>query len=174
MFSRLAKDLLYLYLPMKCVTKCPLYFLKVEIVLGAILPNHTLAGPFSVVGNALHMISSETPCRCIRVLNDSKWSSGSFDPSYASTCSIQNLARRGKKVTCAMKGESIRWTSSSKLVPSHCVHHHIHLLFHHLHVLSVLPAGDIAFFLIFLFLTVSHRGGGCRCTHHCPVHYIGC
>ena len=52
----------------------------------------------------------------MKVLNDSKWSSGSHEPSYASTCGIQNLAGRGKEVTCAVKGESVHYTSSFKLV----------------------------------------------------------
>ena len=116
MFSRLAEDLLYLYPPMKCATKCPLNSLKVETMLGAILLNHNLASPMSVVGKALHIMSFETPCRCMRVLNDSKWSSGSFDSSYASTFGIRNLAGRGKEVTHVVKGESVRWTRSSRLV----------------------------------------------------------
>ena len=80
-------------------------------MLGVNLQYHTLAGPLSVAGNALHIISSRTPCICIRVLNVSRWSSGSFDPSYASTYDIRNLVGRGKEVTCAVKGDSIRWTS---------------------------------------------------------------
>ena len=55
-FSKLAKDLLYLYLPIKWAIKCPLNSLKVETVLKAILLNHTLASPLSMVRNALHMI----------------------------------------------------------------------------------------------------------------------
>ena len=78
--------------------------------------NHTRVGPLSVVGKALHMISFGTPYKCMRVLNDSRWSRGSFDPSHASTCGILNLAGRGKDVTGAVKGELVRWTSSSKLV----------------------------------------------------------
>ena len=62
------------------------------------------------------MILFGTPYRCMRVLNDSKWLRGSFNPSYASTYGILNLVRRGKDVIGAVKGESIRWTSSSKLV----------------------------------------------------------
>ena len=101
---------------MKCVTKSLLNSLTVESELGAILLNHTRAGPLSVVGKALYLISSETPCRCMRVLNDSKWSRGFFDPFYAFTCGILNLAGRGKDVTGAMKGESVRWTNSFELV----------------------------------------------------------
>ena len=52
---------------MKWVTKCPLNSLKGEMVLGVNLLNNTLAGPLSVVGNALHMILSKTLCRCIKV-----------------------------------------------------------------------------------------------------------
>ena len=46
--------------------------LKVLIELGVNLLNQTLVGSFSVVGKALHMISPATPCRCIKVLKDSK------------------------------------------------------------------------------------------------------
>ena len=38
-------------------------------------------GTFSVVGKAWHMILSATPYKCMRVLNDSRWSKGSFDQS---------------------------------------------------------------------------------------------
>ena len=92
---------------MKCVTKSPLNSLKVETELRVILLNHTRAGPLSVVGKALHMISSKAPCRCMRVLNDPRWSRGSFDPSYASTYGILNLVGKGKVVTNAMKGELV-------------------------------------------------------------------
>ena len=92
---------------MKCVTKNPLNSLKVEMELKAILSNHTRAGPLSVVGKALHIISFRTPCRCMRVLNDSRWSEGSFDPSYASTCGILNLTGKGKDLTGAVKGELV-------------------------------------------------------------------
>jgi len=108
MLSMAAEDLLCLCPPMKCVTKCPINSLKVETMFEVSLLNHTLAGPFSVVGKALHIISSGIPYKCIRVLNNSKWSNGSRKPSYASTCSISNLAERGKEITCAEKGESVR------------------------------------------------------------------
>lgn len=61
------EDLLCLYPPMKCVTKCLLNFLKVETAFGVSLLNHTLTCPLSVVGKALYMISSRTPYRCMRV-----------------------------------------------------------------------------------------------------------
>ena len=80
------------------------------------MSNHTRTSPLSVVGKALHIISFRTPCRCMRVLNDSRWSEGSFDPSYASTCGILNLTGKGKDLTGAVKGELVQWTSSSKLV----------------------------------------------------------
>ena len=86
MFNRLIEDFLYLCLPIKWVTKCPLNSLKVGTVLRVSLLNHTFAGPLSVVGNAFHIISSRTPCKCIRVLNNSKWSSGSYDLLYVSIC----------------------------------------------------------------------------------------
>ena len=67
--------------PMKCNANCALSSLKVPMELGVNLLHHTLSGPFSVVGKAWHMISSATPCKCIRVLSDSRWSKGSFDSS---------------------------------------------------------------------------------------------
>ena len=83
MFCMAAEDLQCLYPLMKCVTRCPLNSLKVETMFGVSLLNHTLASPFKVIGKAIHIISSETPCKCMRVLNDSRWLSGSLDPSYA-------------------------------------------------------------------------------------------
>ena len=59
------------------------------------------------------------PLQCMGVLNDFKWSSESFNLSHVSTCGIWNFARKGKEVTWAVKGESIRWTNSSKLVDTH-------------------------------------------------------
>ena len=61
MFIRHAVDLLYLCPPMKCEANWALNSLKVLIELGVSLLNQILAGPFSVVGKALHMISSGTP-----------------------------------------------------------------------------------------------------------------
>ena len=58
---------------MKCMTKCPLSSLKVEMEFRVILWNHALAGPLSVVGNALYIILLGTPCKCMRVLNGSRW-----------------------------------------------------------------------------------------------------
>ena len=116
MFNRLAKDLLYLCPPIKWVTEYLLSSLKVETMLGVSLLNHTFAGPLSVVRNALYIISSVTPCRYMRVLNNSRWSRGSFEPTYGSTYGILNLAGRGKDVTGVVNGESVQWTSSSKLV----------------------------------------------------------
>ena len=116
MFSMAAEDLLCLCPPMKCVTKCPLNSLKVETMFGVSLLNHTLAGPFSVVDNALHIISSRTPCRCMRVVNDSRWSCRSLNPSYASTCGIWYFVGRGKEVTWLVNGEFVRCTNLSRLV----------------------------------------------------------
>ena len=47
--------------PMKCEANWALNFLKVLMELGINLLNQILADPFSVVGKALHMISSGTP-----------------------------------------------------------------------------------------------------------------
>ena len=81
MLIRQTVDFLYLCLPIKCDTNCALSSLKVLMELGVNLLNHTLVGPINVVRKARHMILSETPCKCMNVLNDSKWSKGSLDPS---------------------------------------------------------------------------------------------
>ena len=119
MLSMAAEDLLCIYPPMKCMTKCLLNSLKVETVFEVSLLNHTLASPFSVVGKALHMISFRSPCKCMKVLNDSRWSSRSLDPSFASTCGIRNFAKSEKEVTWVVNGESVWWTNTSKLVDTH-------------------------------------------------------
>ena len=107
MLNMAAEDLLCLCPLMKCVTKCQFNSLKVKTMFRVSLLNQTLVSPFSVVGKTLHIISSRNPCKCMRVLNDSKWSNGFREPSYASTCGILNLAGRGKEVTCSVKGGSV-------------------------------------------------------------------
>ena len=57
MFIKHAVDFLYLCPPMKCKANWVLNSLKVLIELGVNLLNQILAGPFSVVGKTLHMIS---------------------------------------------------------------------------------------------------------------------
>ena len=69
MLIKYAVDFLYLCPPMKYEANWALSSLKVLMELGVSLLNHILAGPFSVVGKALHIILSGTPCR---VLKDSK------------------------------------------------------------------------------------------------------
>ena len=81
MLIRHAVDFLYLCPPIKCEANCALSSLKVPMELGVNLLNHALVGPFSVVGKAWQMILFATPCKCMRVLNDSRWSKGSFNPS---------------------------------------------------------------------------------------------
>ena len=61
MFIRHAVDFLYLCPPMKCEVNWALSSLKVLIKLGINRLNQILIAPFSVVGKALHMISSATP-----------------------------------------------------------------------------------------------------------------
>ena len=61
------------------------------------LLNQILAGLFSVVEKALHMISSATPCRCIKVLIDSKWSKGSLDSLWSPTVAYRTLVEGGTK-----------------------------------------------------------------------------
>ena len=72
MLIRHAVDLLYLCPSIKCEANYALSSLKVPIELGVNLLNYTLARPFSVVRKARHMILSATPCKFIRVLNDSR------------------------------------------------------------------------------------------------------
>ena len=55
-----AVDFLYLCPSIKCEANWALNSLKVPMELGINLLNQILAGPFSVVGKALHMISSAT------------------------------------------------------------------------------------------------------------------
>ena len=61
MFIRHVVDFLYLCPPMKCEVNWVLNSLKVPMELGISLLNHILVGPFSVMGKALHMISSGAP-----------------------------------------------------------------------------------------------------------------
>ena len=72
MLIRHVMDFLYLCPRMKCKANYALSSLKVSMELGVNLLNHTFVGPFSVVGKVQHMISSTTPCKCMRVLNDSR------------------------------------------------------------------------------------------------------
>ena len=72
MLIRHAMDFLYLCPPIKYDANYAPSSLKVLMELGVNLLNHALAGPFNVVGKTQHMISSATPFKCIRVLNDSR------------------------------------------------------------------------------------------------------
>ena len=81
MFVRHAVDFLYLCPLIKCEANWALNSLKVLMEFGVNLLNHTLVGPFSMVGKVRHMISSAMPCRCMRVLNDSRWSKESLNLS---------------------------------------------------------------------------------------------
>ena len=72
-----------------------------------ILLNHTLAAPFSVVGNALHITSSGVIYNSISVLNDSMWFNGSLEPSYDSNCGRWNFGGRGRFSTSVVNGEFV-------------------------------------------------------------------
>ena len=61
MLIKHAVDFLYLCPPMKCEVNWALSSVKVLIEFGVNLLNQILAAPFSIVGKALHMISSGTP-----------------------------------------------------------------------------------------------------------------
>ena len=114
MLIKHAVDLLYLCPPMKCEVNRVLNSLKVLTEFGVNLLNHILAGPFSIVGKALHMISFGTLWRCIRVLKISRWSRGSLTPLYHSICGIRNFCGRGKELTEVVNGESVLFTKSSR------------------------------------------------------------
>ena len=72
MLIKHAVDFLYMCPPIKCKANWALNSLKVPMELDVNLLNQILAGPFNVVGKALHIISFATPCRCIKVLKDSR------------------------------------------------------------------------------------------------------
>ena len=72
MLIRHAIDFLYLYPPMKCEANWALNSLEVPMELSVNLLNQILIGSFSIVGKTLHMISSATPYKCMRVLEDSR------------------------------------------------------------------------------------------------------
>ena len=61
MLIRHAVDFVYLCPSIKCEANWALRSLKVLMELGVNLLNQILVGPLSVVGKALHMISSATP-----------------------------------------------------------------------------------------------------------------
>ena len=61
MLIKHAVNFLYLCPPIKCEANWALRSLKVLIELSVNLLNQILAGPFSMVGKALHMISFATP-----------------------------------------------------------------------------------------------------------------
>ena len=61
MLIRHVVNFLYLCLLIKYEANWALNSIKVLIELGVNLLNQILAGPFSVVGKTLHMISSATP-----------------------------------------------------------------------------------------------------------------
>ena len=71
------------------------------------LPNHTLVVPYSVVGKALYITSSRVICKSIKVLNDSMWSKGSFEPSKDSNWGRQNYGGSGWFNTSMVNGESV-------------------------------------------------------------------
>ena len=99
---------------MKCAVNWTLNFLKVLMELGVNWLNQILAAPFSVVGKALHMISSATPWRCIKVLKVSRWSRRSLTSSWLSIYDMWNLCGRGKELTKAVNRESVLLTRSSR------------------------------------------------------------
>ena len=97
----------------KIVDKQLTQFIERTDTVWGILLNHTRAGPLSVVGKALHIISSGTPWRWIVVLKVAIWSHGSCVPSYESKEGILNLEGSGWLLTEGTKRESVRWTKLS-------------------------------------------------------------
>ena len=61
MLIKHAIDILYLCPLIKCEVNWALSSLKVLMKLGVSRLNQILSGPFSIIGKALHMISSATP-----------------------------------------------------------------------------------------------------------------
>ena len=102
---------------MKWRTKPLLSCSKFAIVLGGILLNHTLATPFSIVGNALHITLFGVICNNFNILNDLMWSKGSLKPSYDSNCGRRNFDRKGRFSTSVVNGESLLQIISSKFSP---------------------------------------------------------
>ena len=92
---------------MKWWTKALLSCSKFAMLLGVILPNHTLVAPFSIVWKALHITSFGVICKSIRVLNVSMWSKGSLEPSNDSSWGRWNFGGRGWFNTSVVNGESI-------------------------------------------------------------------
>ena len=113
MFNRLDKERFGLCPPTKLLTNNLLNSWKDVMVFGGSLLNHTLVGPFKVVGKTLHIILSRTPWRCMVVLNVAMWSKGSRVLSYESKAGILNLEGKGWLVIDATKGEFVMWTRSS-------------------------------------------------------------
>ena len=83
------------------------------------LVNHTFAGPFSMVGKALHIISSWNSLQVHEGFEQLQMVKQVFNPLYASTFGIRNYAMKGKEVTQAMNDKSIMWTNLSKLVDTY-------------------------------------------------------
>ena len=88
MLIRHAMDFLYLCPLIKCKANYVFSSLKVPMELSINLLNHTLAGPFNIVGKA-------------------------------SIYGIWNFTGRGNEVIGAVKGESVRWTNSSRSFDTH-------------------------------------------------------
>ena len=107
MLRRCPVEFLCLCPPMKWQTKPLLSCSKSAIVLRGILLNHTLAAPFSVVGNTLHITLSGVIYNSISVLNDSMWSKGSLEPLYDSNCRRQNFGGGGRFSTSVVNGDSV-------------------------------------------------------------------
>ena len=61
MLNKLDEERFCLYPPTKLLANNLLNSWNEVIIFGGNFPNHTLAGPFKVIGKALHIISSRTP-----------------------------------------------------------------------------------------------------------------
>ena len=114
MLRRCPVGFLCLCPPVKWQTKPLLSCSKFTMVHGGILLNQTLVAPFSVVGKALHIISSGVIYRCIKVLNDSMWSKESFEPSHGSSWGRRNFGGRGRFNILVVNGKSVLCIIPSK------------------------------------------------------------
>ena len=79
-----------------------------ELILPACSPeNHSRADFRRVAGKARHITPSFAPCKSIKALKLSRWSSGLEVPSYSSVCGILNLNGTGSFITLAENGGSV-------------------------------------------------------------------
>ena len=123
-------SVLYLCPPMKYVVNWALSSLKVLTELGVSRLNQILAAPFSVVGKALHMISSATPWRSPGDL-EGPWPRHSYLYAACETCASGERVNGGSERGISAVDEVVKIAGHSSL---ESVHDHLYLLFYHLYL----------------------------------------